>query len=85
MRRITTAVISVLALVLIEASPSGARARHRTPTKCPPAGSQVLHALDKTGERTLAVGSNIDPNSLALAGSTLYWTQSGRPALALLN
>lgn len=38
-----------------------------------------VHALDKTGERTLAVGSNIDPNSLALAGSTLYWTQGRKP------
>ena len=38
-----------------------------------------VHALDKTGARTLAVGSNIDPNSLALAGSTLYWMQGGKP------
>jgi hypothetical protein len=44
-----------------------------------------VHALDKTGERTLAVGSNIDPNSLALAGSTLYWTQNGKSESASLN
>lgn len=44
-----------------------------------------VHALDKTGERTLAVGSNIDPRSLALAGSTLYWTQGGKSESAVLN
>jgi hypothetical protein len=44
-----------------------------------------VHALDKTGERTLAVGSNIDPHSLALAGSTLYWTQDGKSFSAPLN
>ncbi len=44
-----------------------------------------VHALDETGERTLAVGSNIDPNSLALAGSTLYWTQGGKSFSAPLN
>jgi hypothetical protein len=44
-----------------------------------------VHALDKTGEHTLAVGSNIDPHSLALAGSTLYWTQDGKSFSAPLN
>jgi hypothetical protein len=44
-----------------------------------------VHALDATGERVLAVGSNIAPNSLALAGSTLYWTQGGKPASAVLD
>lgn len=44
-----------------------------------------VHALDKTGERVLATGSNIDPHSLALAGSTLYWTQGGKPMSATLN
>ena len=44
-----------------------------------------VHALDKTGERVLAVGSDIDPHSLALAGSTLYWTQGGKPMSATLN
>jgi hypothetical protein len=38
-----------------------------------------VHALDKTGNRLLATGTDIDPHSLALAGSTLYWTQAGRP------
>lgn len=44
-----------------------------------------VHALDKTGERTLAVGSSIDPNSLALVGGTLYWTQGGQPVSAPLQ
>jgi len=43
-----------------------------------------VHALDKTGARLLASG-NIDPKSLALAGSTLYWTEAGKPASATLN
>jgi hypothetical protein len=38
-----------------------------------------VHALDKTGNRLLATGTDIDPHSLALAGSTLYWTQGGKP------
>jgi hypothetical protein len=44
-----------------------------------------VHALDKTGERVLAVGSDIAAESLALAGSTLYWTQGGKPFSAPLN
>jgi hypothetical protein len=44
-----------------------------------------VHALDATGERVLAVGSNIAPESLALAGSTLYWSQGGKPFSAVLH
>jgi hypothetical protein len=44
-----------------------------------------VHALDKSGTRLLAVGADIDPKSLALAGSTLYWTQSGKPMSATLD
>lgn len=44
-----------------------------------------VHALDLTGERMLAVGSNIAPASLALVGSTLYWTQGGKPFSAALD
>jgi hypothetical protein len=44
-----------------------------------------VHALDKNGERVLATGSDIAPGSLALAGSTLYWTQGGKPFSATLN
>ena len=44
-----------------------------------------VHAVDKAGDRLLASGSDIDPHSLALAGSTLYWTQGGKPMSAVLN
>jgi hypothetical protein len=44
-----------------------------------------LYALDKTGERLLASGVELAPGSLALAGSTIYWTQGGRPFSALLH
>jgi hypothetical protein len=44
-----------------------------------------VHAYDKTGNRVLAAGTNIAPNSLALAGSTLYWTQEGKPFSATLH
>ena len=44
-----------------------------------------IHALDATGERVLAVGSNIAPISLALTGSTLFWTQGGKSMPAMLD
>jgi hypothetical protein len=44
-----------------------------------------VHAADTTGSRMLASGADIDPTSLALAGSTIYWTQGGRPYSATLN
>ena len=44
-----------------------------------------VNAVDKTGNRTLAAGTDIAPSSLALAGSTLYWTQGGKPMSAPLN
>jgi hypothetical protein len=48
-------------------------------------GSYQVHVVDKTGSRTLATGGDISPGSLALAGSTLYWTQAGSPQSATLN
>jgi hypothetical protein len=42
-------------------------------------------AADRTGTRMLATGAGIAPSSLALAGSTLYWTQDSRPVSAPLN
>jgi hypothetical protein len=48
-------------------------------------GTYQVHALDSTGERVLAVGPEIEPHSLALAGSTLYWLQGGKPMSATLN
>jgi hypothetical protein len=44
-----------------------------------------LYALDKTGERLLASGPELGDSSLALAGSTLYWTLGGKPYSALLH
>ena len=44
-----------------------------------------VRALDKTGSRQLASGTEIAPKSLALSGSTLYWTQGGKPMSATLN
>jgi hypothetical protein len=49
-----------------------------------PSAYQV-HAVDKTGSRILASGTDIDSHSLALAGNTLYWTQGGKPFSASLN
>ena len=47
--------------------------------------SYDLYALDRNGERLLASGTELAPSSLALAGSTLYWTQGGRPFSAGLD
>jgi hypothetical protein len=44
-----------------------------------------VHAVDKSGSRLLASGPGVGPSSLALAGSTLYWTQACRPFSAPLN
>ncbi len=45
----------------------------------------TLFAFDKNGERQLAVGKDVDPSSLAIAGNTLYWTQGGVPSSTHLN
>jgi hypothetical protein len=50
-----------------------------------PAATYQVHALDASGERVLAVGSDIEPLSLALVGKTLYWTQGGKASLASLR
>jgi hypothetical protein len=47
--------------------------------------SYQVHAVDGSGSRVVAVGTDIEPRSLALAGSTLYWTQGGKPMSAPLN
>jgi hypothetical protein len=44
-----------------------------------------LHIIDKSGGQTIAAGTEINPKSLALAGSTLYWTQGGKPMSAPLE
>jgi hypothetical protein len=44
-----------------------------------------VHAVDNTGSRVLASGPEIERHSLALAGSTLYWMQGGKPMSAVLH
>jgi hypothetical protein len=44
-----------------------------------------VRAADRSGVRVLASGNGIAPNSLALAGSTVYWTQDGKAASTTLN
>lgn len=44
-----------------------------------------VYARDRGGVRLLAHGSDIGDSSLALAGSTIYWTQGGQPFSAALN
>jgi hypothetical protein len=48
-------------------------------------GEFQVHAVDKSGSRVLAAGADVSQTSLALAGSTLYWTQGGKPYSAALN
>jgi hypothetical protein len=48
-------------------------------------GGIQVRSADKTGSHLLAASPEIAPNSLALAGSTLYWTQGGKPMSAALN
>ncbi len=48
-------------------------------------GRYEVHAADQNGSRLLAVSSSIDRSSLALAGSTLYWSENGLPFSTQLN
>jgi hypothetical protein len=48
-------------------------------------GHYQVHAADTTGSRVVSVGPDIDPTSLALAESTLYWMQGGQAHAAPLN
>jgi hypothetical protein len=40
--------------------------------------------LDRTGQHLLDMGTEIVPHSIALAGSTVYWTDGGAPSMAPL-
>jgi hypothetical protein len=44
-----------------------------------------VRAVDKAGRRVLAISTEIGPHSLKLRGSTLHWTQGGKPMSATLN
>ena len=48
-------------------------------------GVYQVHELDASGSRTLAVSPSIGPTSLAIAGSTLYWSEGGHAASAPLG
>jgi hypothetical protein len=48
-------------------------------------GGIQVRSVDKTGSHVLAVSPEVDPDSLALAGSTLYWTQGGKSMSAKLD
>lgn len=45
----------------------------------------TVEAIDSSGRRVLAAGTDIAPHSLARAGDTLYWTQGGKPMSASLH
>jgi hypothetical protein len=44
-----------------------------------------VHALDKSGSRLLASGTDIAPNSLTLKGSALSWMQHEQPFSTVLS
>jgi hypothetical protein len=48
-------------------------------------GGFQVHAADSAGSRVLASGGDVDPSSLALGGTTLYWVQGGQPHTATLR
>jgi hypothetical protein len=50
-----------------------------------PVAEYQVHAVDKSGNQMLAAGTDVDLHSLALTGSTLYWTQGGKPISSVLN
>jgi hypothetical protein len=49
------------------------------------AGSYGVVVSDTTGTHVVATGPTIEPKSLAVAGNTLYWTESGHPMSAVLH
>jgi hypothetical protein len=50
-----------------------------------PSSLHEVRAIDKSGNRLLASGLEIDPRSLALKGNTLSWKQGGNLTSASLN
>lgn len=48
-------------------------------------GEYQVRVFDRSGARLIAAGRDIAPGSLALAGSTFYWTQAGGPTSSTLN
>jgi hypothetical protein len=57
-------------------------------SECPTAPTTQcyeVHVADRRGTRVVAASTEIDPLSLALARSTVYWTQGGKPESAALD
>jgi hypothetical protein len=50
-----------------------------------PSRGNEVHIVDADGSRVLASGSDVVKDSLALEGSTLYWTQAGKPFSTTLH
>jgi hypothetical protein len=50
-----------------------------------PSTAYEVGSVEANGSHLLAEGSEIEPHSLALAGSTLSWTQGGKAMSAALN
>ncbi|HTD58400.1 MAG TPA: hypothetical protein VK672_05850, partial [Solirubrobacteraceae bacterium] len=56
-----------------------------TPSGDPAIRYLSVYAQDRSGLHLLSAGTNIDVTSLALGGSTVYWTEGGHPMSATLN
>jgi hypothetical protein len=46
---------------------------------------QAIHALDGSGNRVLASGTDIDPSSLAITAGEVRWSQAGITSMASLR
>ncbi len=52
----------------------------------PLAGGPIqVHAVDRTGSRLLASSEIVEPKSLVLVGSTLYWAEAGKRRSTVLH
>ena len=57
-----------------------------TPTfRVTAAGRYQVYTLEATGRRMIASGDDIEPDSLALAVETIYWSRNGKPESAVLK
>jgi hypothetical protein len=69
----------------LELHPNGSVAWISAPlTLTAPATAGAVRVIDGAGERTLSTGA-VAPDSLALGGARLYWTEDGLPRASLLQ
>jgi hypothetical protein len=68
----------------LELTRTGAIAWTRAPASGQPDAGE-LRKLDADGEAVLDAGPDLDKESLAVSGSTLYWTRGGMPRSAQLR